>query len=44
MKKALDTTVVAPRSISGFPEWLPEVKILENRLLNIWFCFIFIDQ
>ncbi|MFZ1735592.1 MAG: histidine--tRNA ligase [Candidatus Moraniibacteriota bacterium] len=34
-KKTPDVNVVAPRSISGFPEWLPEVKILENRLLNI---------
>lgn len=35
MKKIPDTTVVSPRPISGFPEWLPEVKILENRFLDI---------
>lgn len=27
--------MVAPRSISGFPEWLPNEKVLENRLLAI---------
>jgi histidyl-tRNA synthetase len=24
-----------PTAVSGFPEWLPEVKILENKLLHI---------
>jgi histidyl-tRNA synthetase len=27
--------ILAPQPISGFPEWLPEVKILENRIMEI---------
>ncbi|MEK7538376.1 MAG: histidine--tRNA ligase [Patescibacteria group bacterium] len=27
--------VITPKAVSGFPEWLPEEKILENRLLDI---------
>lgn len=27
--------IITPKSISGFPEWLPEEKILELRLLDI---------
>ena len=30
-----ETRIVKPRPISGFPEWLPEQKIVENRLLTI---------
>ncbi len=30
-----ETRIVKPRPISGFPEWLPEQKIVENRLLAI---------
>lgn len=29
------TGFTAPRLISGFPEWLPQEKILENRILDI---------
>ena len=28
-------TIITPKPISGFPEWLPEEKILELRLLDI---------
>ncbi len=35
MKNENKKKVEAPKSISGFPEWLPEVKILENKILEI---------
>lgn len=28
-------SILTPKSISGFPEWLPEEKIVEQRLLDI---------
>ncbi|NBB81942.1 MAG: histidine--tRNA ligase [Alphaproteobacteria bacterium] len=30
-----DTPIVKPQPISGFPEWLPEEKLVEERLLRI---------
>ncbi|NTW22770.1 histidine--tRNA ligase [Candidatus Falkowbacteria bacterium] len=33
--KTSEVKIVRPQAISGFPEWLPSVKILENRLLDI---------
>ncbi|MEQ8965959.1 MAG: histidine--tRNA ligase [Azospirillaceae bacterium] len=30
-----DTPIVKPRPVSGFPEWLPEEKAVEERLLRL---------
>lgn len=33
--KSQDTAIVKPRAIGGFPEWLPEEKLVEERFLRV---------